>query len=105
MLLRALPFFNAISAWSGLLDGADKAGKDPKTRLQELVQGAGEPPPKYFIVERTGPDHAPVFTVEVRTQQAEPRQGQGNSRRAAEQAAAATMLAKLGAAGAKDDTI
>lgn len=92
-----------IRAWSIQLDGARNAGKDPKSRLQELVQGAAEPPPKYRIVERSGPDHAPCFTVEVKVSRApEAEHGQGHSRRQAEQAAAAAMLEKVEPAGGKD---
>jgi ribonuclease-3 len=82
-------------AWSALLEGARDAGKDAKTRLQELVQGAAEPPPHYAIIERLGPDHAPCFTVEVKTVHGAPARGQGGSKREAEQAAAAALLAGL----------
>jgi ribonuclease-3 len=79
-------------AWSGLLDDVQSTDKDAKTRLQEFVQAAGEPPPSYRIVERTGPDHAPCFKIEVTSAYAGTASGLGGSRREAEQEAAAALL-------------
>jgi ribonuclease III len=39
--------------------------KDSKTTLQERGAVFGLPPPRYELLERTGPDHAPSFTVRV----------------------------------------
>ncbi len=52
-------------AWAPYLDQKDE--KDPKTRLQEIVQGQGHPLPTYNVVTEAGPDHDKTFTVEVRT--------------------------------------
>jgi ribonuclease-3 len=70
--------------------------KDPKTRLQEWLQGRGMPLPSYVVTAVHGRDHEQVFTVEceVREQNAHTT-GQGQSRRRAEQEAAAAMLAVL----------
>ncbi len=68
--------------------------KDPKTQLQEWAQGLGLPLPAYEVVQREGPAHAPVFTVEVRVKGFEPERGEGGSRQAAEKAAAQVMLLK-----------
>ena len=38
--------------------------RDAKTALQEWVQARGEAPPVYVEAGRSGPDHAPVFTIE-----------------------------------------
>ena len=38
---------------------------DTKTTLQERAASHGLPAPKYELVERSGPDHAPTFTVRV----------------------------------------
>ena len=72
--------------------------RDPKTRLQEWAQGRGakSSPPVYTIIGREGPDHAPVFLVEVRAAGKDPYTGTGTSRREAEQDAARKMLASLG---------
>lgn len=70
----------------------DVRAKDPKTRLQEEAQAAGKPLPAYRITDRSGPDHAPVFTVEVHVEGLSPTLGQGPSRQAAEKAAAEALL-------------
>ena len=41
--------------------------RDAKTTLQEWAQGRGLAAPRYEIVDRSGPDHAPNFVVEVST--------------------------------------
>lgn len=72
------------------------AAADPKSALQEWAQGQGLALPNYVEVERTGPDHAPRFTAEVRIKGKEPARGQGASKRAAEQAAATALLEREG---------
>ncbi|MEE4361293.1 MAG: ribonuclease III [Pseudomonadales bacterium] len=70
--------------------------KDPKTRLQELLQGRGEALPEYRVVEELGSDHDKAFRVACVVQQpALSAEGEGRSRRAAEQAAAAAALESL----------
>ena len=70
--------------------------KDPKTRLQEWLQGRGLPLPSYVVTAVHGRDHEQTFTVEceVREKNAQTA-GRGQSRRAAEQEAAAAMLLVL----------
>jgi ribonuclease III len=73
--------------------------KDPKTALQEWVQGGqtkAKIPPRYALVDNSGPDHAPSFVYEVRVEGFEPERGTGSSRKAAEQAAAAALLKREG---------
>jgi ribonuclease-3 len=70
--------------------------RDPKTVLQEWAQGRGLPTPEYREVERTGPHHDPLFRVSVRLPERDPAEGKGRSKRAAEQAAAAALLAREG---------
>ena len=70
--------------------------RDPKTVLQEWAQGRGLPTPSYREVERTGPHHDPEFRVSVVLPELKPAEGVGRSKRAAEQAAAAAMLAREG---------
>ena len=72
--------------------------RDPKTMLQEWAQGRGLATPAYREIERTGPHHNPVFRVAVDVAQRQPAEGVGSSKRAAEQAAAAAMLAREGVA-------
>jgi ribonuclease-3 len=69
-------------------------GKDPKTELQEWLQGRKMTLPIYRIVGTEGAAHKQTFDVEceiVEYRRAE--RGTGNSRRAGEQAAASSMLA------------
>jgi ribonuclease-3 len=70
--------------------------RDPKTVLQEWAQARGLPTPSYKEIERTGPHHDPEFRVSVALPELKPAEGLGRSKRAAEQAAAAAMLAREG---------
>lgn len=70
--------------------------KDPKTRLQELLQGRGHALPEYRVIAETGADHAKCFEVECSAGElAEPVQARAASRRKAEQAAARLMHERL----------
>ena len=82
--------------WMPKLDGAPTVVVDAKSALQEWAQGQGLELPSYIEVAREGPDHAPRFTSEVRIKGRKPARGEGASKRAAEQAAAATLLAREG---------
>ncbi|TNJ35832.1 ribonuclease III [Arenimonas terrae] len=73
-----------------------RAEKDPKTRLQEWLQGRQLPRPSYQLVETRGDDHARVFLVRCdTTEPALTEQAEGASLRAAEQLAAERLLLKL----------
>ena len=76
---------------------------DPKSALQEWAQGNGLALPRYVEIAREGPDHAPRFTSEVRIDGKRPARGEGNSKRAAEQAAAGALLEREGVMGALAD--
>ena len=69
---------------------------NPKSALQEWAQGQGRPLPSYEVVGRKGPDHAPIFSVQVTLEGLEPLTGQGRSRQEAEKAAATAMLSREG---------
>ena len=81
--------------WLALADRDVKPPKDVKTELQELVQRKGCGLPQYREISRSGPDHQPVFTVEVMVEGAAPARGQGTSKQAAERAAAEALLSSL----------
>ena len=49
------------------------------------------------VLDRTGPDHAPVFTVEVAVVGVDPAMAKGKSRQEAEKAAAKALLEREGA--------
>jgi ribonuclease-3 len=72
--------------------------RDPKTMLQEWAQARGLPTPNYREVSRTGPHHDPKFKVAVVLPDRPPAEGTGSSKRAAEQAAAASLLTREGVA-------
>lgn len=87
--------------WTDAFAALNDEMRDPKTRLQEWAQSRGPKagPPVYTIVGREGPDHAPVFQVEVRIIGKEPQTGSGTSKREAEQDAARKMLTSVGKNG------
>jgi ribonuclease-3 len=85
--------------WAGQCASHPKGAADPKSALQEWAQSRGLALPQYIEVSRLGPDHAPKFTAEVRIKGREPARGEGNSKRAAEQAAAAALLDREGVTG------
>ena len=70
--------------------------KDPKTRLQELLQARGEPLPEYEITAVKGEQHEQTFTVACRLEALRlAATATGSSRRKAEQAAAQLVLDKI----------
>jgi ribonuclease-3 len=68
------------------------AGKDPKSRLQELAQGELGLTPRYRTTQAEGPDHAKLFTVQVSVGEVVCGEGEGSSKQAAAQRAAADAL-------------
>jgi ribonuclease-3 len=90
-----LPWFvAAIDA----LPPPHKLGKDAKTRLQEWLQARQLPLPAYTLLGETGEDHAKSFRVGCALNEpAISGEGEGASRRAAEQAAAEAVLTRLNA--------
>lgn len=84
-----------LRAWGERIAAARGLGRDAKTALQEWAQGRGQHPPDYVDVGRAGPDHAPVFSVEVRLEDGRAAEARAASKRAAQQAAAELMLARL----------
>ena len=71
---------------------------DPKSQLQQWALQVKRQLPIYRVVDRSGPDHAPAFTVEVRVDHLEPATADGKSRQEAEKAAALAMLQREGRA-------
>lgn len=84
-----------LRLWGARIAKAEENAADPKSDLQEWAQGRGMPPPKYFEVERSGPDHAPVFVIEAQLQNGQTASATAPSKRAAQQLAAATLLKEL----------
>ncbi|WP_292531870.1 ribonuclease III [Methylocystis sp.] len=91
-------------AFSERMGASGQDLRDAKTALQEWAQARGLATPRYQIVGRSGPDHAPFFEVAVDVKGFDVTPGSGASKRAAEQAAAAAFLAREDAAAGKDET-
>ncbi len=68
---------------------------DSKTILQETVQGHYEGSIHYELLEESGPDHHKKYVVEVRIGSAALGQGEGRTKKQAEQEAAYQALLKL----------
>ena len=71
---------------------SNQTTKDPKTELQEQVSANGFNLPEYHVIERTGPDHRPIFIVEVVIDGLGKAQGTGKSKKDAERYAAKHFL-------------
>lgn len=87
-----------LATFSDHLDRATPEAnlKDAKTRLQEYLQGRGEPLPEYSTVDVSGAAHEQTFTVKCSVRSiSDSVIAQGKSRRIAEQAAAQLMLERL----------
>ncbi|MBN2039482.1 MAG: ribonuclease III [Spirochaetes bacterium] len=66
--------------------------RDPKTALQEYVQGKFKERPVYEVIDESGPDHNKQFTVKLVIKGEEISQGTGSSKRKAEMDAAKKIL-------------
>ncbi|WP_118137413.1 ribonuclease III [Oceanicella sp. SM1341] len=84
-----------LRAWAGRIETAEARAADAKSALQEWAQGRGQVPPEYCEIGRSGPPHAPVFTIEVRLASGERAVAQARSKRAAQQSAASALLKSL----------
>ena len=71
---------------------------DPKSKLQEWSLASRRTLPIYRVLDRSGPDHAPSFVVEVRVDGLQAANAEGRSRQEAEKAAALALLRREGRA-------
>lgn len=69
---------------------------DYKSRLQQLVEQDGKESLEYAVIDRCGPDHAPLYTIEARINSNAVGVGTGHSKHEAEQAAAREALRLFG---------
>ena len=82
----------------------DAPPDNPKSGLQEQVQAIGLSTPRYRLASSEGPDHSPLFTVEVMVDGEVAGTGQGGRRSDAEKAAARDALSRtFPTAGASED--
>lgn len=79
-------------AWRAHLESPPRPLRDAKTTLQEWAQARGLTPPTYEQIGRAGPDHRPEFRIAVLVGGLAMAEGQGGTKRIAEQAAAAALL-------------
>lgn len=78
--------------WSNLFVSHNYSLKDPKTTLQERAASINKELPKYTLLKRTGPDHKPLFEIEVHVLGQGTAVGNGHSKKEAELAAAINLL-------------
>jgi len=84
-----------LRLWGDRIGTVEEDARDAKTALQEWAQARGLPPPKYVELQRSGPDHAPVFTMSAQLENGEAEEATAGSKRQAEQAAAKALLDRL----------
>lgn len=77
------------------LDWQQVPTTDYKSELQEFLQERHAPPPRYVVVRERGPEHRKVFTVQLQVGGKRIAQGEGDSKKAAQQAAAQMALTRL----------
>ena len=81
--------------WAALVEAQPRAPLHPKSALQEWAAANNRRAPLYTVADRSGPHHAPRFTVTVSIGSAGEASATGTSKQEAETAAAAALLAKL----------
>lgn len=84
-----------LRLWGHQIKAVEEDARDAKTALQEWAQARGETPPRYVETSRSGPDHAPVFTITVELAGGQTETASAGSKRQAEQAAAKALLTRL----------
>lgn len=78
--------------WQELITTFSLPPEDPKSSLQEWAQARGMALPVYKVLERTGPDHNPVFVVEVSLGAYPAQTSQSFSKQSAQKLAAQQLL-------------
>ena len=84
-----------LNLWNTHIETVADDARDAKTALQEWAQARGLPPPSYVVIERSGPDHAPLFTISAQLVNGSEQSATAGSKRQAEQNAAQDLLAQL----------
>jgi ribonuclease-3 len=78
--------------FASIISKANERGADAKTFLQEWAQARKLATPIYTELSRTGPDHAPVFIIEVSVEGYLKISASGSSKKIAEHSAAQEFL-------------
>ncbi|OXS99360.1 ribonuclease III [Notoacmeibacter marinus] len=89
-LSAARPFIE--KHWQSRALSKTAGRRDAKTELQEWSHQQIGAPPVYNILDRSGPDHDPIFTVRVEVEGFTSQEAKGPSKREAERLAAERML-------------
>lgn len=84
-----------LGHWEPLIETVKEDARDAKTALQEWAQARGLHPPKYDVIERSGPDHAPEFVIRATLSTGQSETAKGNNKRKAEHSAAKALLMKV----------
>jgi ribonuclease-3 len=84
-----------LRLWADRIARVDADARDAKTALQEWAQARGLLPPEYIETDRSGPDHAPVFTISAQLSTGASAHATAGSKREAQQAAAKALMAKV----------
>ncbi len=83
-----------LSCWTEMLTKAPADLKDAKTFVQEWALARALPLPQYEVTDRSGLEHAPIFTISLKVGPYENSYGSGASKQAAEMAAAAAFISR-----------
>lgn len=83
-----------LSCWTEMLTKAPADLKDAKTFVQEWALARALPLPQYEVTDRSGLEHAPIFTISLKVGLYENSYGSGASKQAAEMAAAAAFISR-----------
>ncbi|MGD9865431.1 MAG: ribonuclease III [Pseudodonghicola sp.] len=84
-----------LRLWGKRIKTVESDARDAKTVLQEWAQARGLQPPRYTELNRSGPDHAPEFTIEAQLENGQTARATAGSKRQAEQSAAKALLERV----------
>jgi ribonuclease-3 len=82
-------------AWADRVRSDTQAPQHPKSALQEWAAAHNRKPPAYEVIDRSGPHHAPRFTIRVSVGKHAEATATGTSKQEAETAAAKALLEQL----------
>ena len=81
-----------LNSWKKHLDKSEVLMIDPKTRLQEYSLKIYKELPKYTFYKKSGPQHTPLFKIDVQIKNSKKIIGFGKSKKKAQQDAAKKLL-------------
>ena len=84
-----------LKIWNTYIKDSDVIVLDPKTKLQEFALKKFKKLPVYKTLKKSGPNHNPFFQVSVQIQNSKKFQGEGSSKKIAQQNAASNLIKNL----------